>query len=218
MIEKLHFITHSPDPALHLKQVEMACKAAVKWIQLRVKNQNKEVIKEVAEQARSITSLHGVQLCINDHLDIALSIGADACHLGKNDMPIHAAKALAGDKLIIGATCNTIEDVYSAYEAGTDYIGLGPYRHTQTKEQLSPILGIEGYQEIMQRLKERKIDLPIISIGGIQLDDITPLLNTGLHGIAVSGLLTQAEDFERTSYEIQHLLNYKNEQSYVANS
>ena len=77
-----------------------------------------------------------------------------------------------------------------------DYIGLGPFRFTTTKEKLSPILGIEGYQEILKELKNRNIDIPIYAIGGIEIEDVEKLEQAGVYGVAVSGLITHHKNPE----------------------
>ena len=103
-----------------------------------------------------------------------------------------------GEKAIIGGTANTLEDVIALID-DVDYIGLGPFKFTETKTHLSPILKLNGYEKIINQLKTicAVKGLPIIAIGGINLKDIEPLLATGIYGIAVSGLLTH--NFELTA-------------------
>jgi thiamine-phosphate pyrophosphorylase len=75
-----------------------------------------------------------------------------------------------------------------------DYIGLGPFRFTKTKQNLSPVLGIEGYKNIVNQCKKSNIHLPVVAIGGITSEDIFPLLQTGINGIALSSAILQAEN------------------------
>jgi thiamine-phosphate pyrophosphorylase len=218
MFKKLQFITHSNDPEVQLEQVRKACEAGVDWIQVRIKAHSKEEIKELAKQARAITAEHDVMLCINDHLDVALQCKADACHLGKGDMPIASAKALTEGNILIGATCNTIEDIYAASKAGADYIGLGPYRFTTTKEKLSPELGIEGYKSILDQMGAKNITTPIIAIGGIEVNDVKSVINTGVQGIAISSAIINAENWKEQVASFQNELTSTKEKSNVANS
>lgn len=96
-----------------------------------------------------------------------------------------------GENKIIGGTANTISDVLQRINEPCDYIGLGPLRFTSTKQQLSPILGFEGYQNIIKNLKEKSIDIPkIFAIGGVVLEDIEILKEIGIYGAAVSGQIT----------------------------
>ena len=75
-----------------------------------------------------------------------------------------------------------------------DYVGLGPFRHTTTKAKLSPLLGLEGYAAIVKEVRQADILLPIVAIGGITIDDIAPLMATGVNGVAMSGAIINADD------------------------
>ena len=109
----------------------------------------------------------------------------------------------------IGATANTFEDIRLAVERGASYIGLGPYRFTGTKKNLSPILGLDGYRKIIAQCKEAGIDIPIFAIGGITLEDVGPLMETGITGIAVSGAIINAPDpVEETRRFIEEINKY----------
>ncbi len=131
---------------------------------------------------------------INDNLYLAQQINADGVHLGLSDMKIDEARTILGAEKIIGGTANTFEDIRNHVKNGCSYIGLGPFRFTNTKEKLSPILGLSGYFEILQKMKKNKIEVPVYAIGGITLKDINPLMETGIHGIAVSGIITESDE------------------------
>ena len=120
--------------------------------------------------------------------------GADGVHLGKNDMPVDEARKILGPDKIIGGTANTIDDIIRLHRQGADYIGCGPFRFTTTKKKLSPVLGLEGYRDIVLKMREKGIDLPIVAIGGITVDDIPAIMGTGVTGIALSGAILNAED------------------------
>lgn len=111
---------------------------------------------------------------------------------------------------IIGATANTFDDIVRAAAEGADYIGLGPFRFTETKRNLSPILGLEGYRRIAAQCRECGIALPVVAIGGITAGDIDALLATGIAGIALSGTLLRADDpAAETRKIIEILKKYK---------
>ena len=187
-ISTLHYITTTPEAA------ELACQGGVRWVQLRVKNQPYATWKQLALETQAVCRRYGATLLINDNPRLAQEIGADGVHVGAADMPPAEARAMLGAKFIIGGTANTFADVQRLAAAGVDYIGLGPFRFTSTKEKLSPILGLAGYAEILQQCRAAGLTVPIIGIGGIALADVAPLLATGLHGIAVSGSIGQAEN------------------------
>jgi len=194
MASRLYFLTMDEGPIDHLQQVAEACKAGIKWIQLRMKQASDEEVRATAVAAKRITDANGCVLIINDRVEIALEVKAGGVHLGKQDMAVSEARRLLGRDMIIGGTANTVEDILEHYAHGADYIGLGPYRYTTTKKNLSPILGLEGYRRIMQILKQGQVSIPVVAIGGIEMKDAASLFSVGLHGIAFSGMLVHAED------------------------
>ena len=100
----------------------------------------------------------------------------------------------SGPEAIIGGTANTFEDIREHFHASANYIGLGPFRFTTTKEKLSPVLGIDGYRRIMQQVREAGIDIPVVAIGGITSADVSALMQTGIAGIALSGAILRADN------------------------
>lgn len=209
--ERLMFITHPSAEFTLQEEVKMVLDGGCSWIQLRMKDKMniftaREVERLIEEHPNPCI------FCINDNLNIALRCGATAVHLGKEDMPVSEAWAtvdqwLSADKFFyVGATCNTFEDVERAVAGGASYIGLGPFRYTETKKKLSPVLGLEGYRKIVGQCKEAGYEIPIFAIGGICLEDVAPLMETGITGIAVSGAIIHAADpVEETRRFIQEI-------------
>lgn len=194
MIRSLHYISQATQTHSHLENIRKACDAGCRWIQLRIKDTPTESIRELAIAANIICREYGAVLVVNDHPQIALEAGAQGVHVGKEDMTVAAARQLVGADLIVGGTANTLDDILRHVADGASYVGLGPYRFTTTKQKLSPILGLAGYTELLQQLRQRHIHIPIIAIGGILQADIPALLAAGVHGVAVSGLITHAAD------------------------
>ncbi|QJD79999.1 thiamine phosphate synthase [Spirosoma rhododendri] len=184
-ISTLHYITDRPEHAEH------ACRAGIDWVQLRVKNKPYTEWKALALDTLAICRAFGARLLINDNVALAGEVGADGVHVGLTDMPVADARRLLGPELIIGGTANTLADIHTHHLAGADYVGLGPYRFTATKEKLSPILGLAGYETILTTCQQEGITLPIIAIGGLDVADVPALIQTGLHGIAVSSAITR---------------------------
>jgi thiamine-phosphate pyrophosphorylase len=202
----LQFITHSSENITILEEIENVVAGGCKWVQLRMKDAEKEEIKEVARKAKEICKKNDVILVIDDYVDIAKELELDGVHLGKNDMPVDEARKLLGEEFIIGATANTFEDIEALRHTDIDYIGLGPFRFTSTKKNLSPVIGIDGYAEIMRRKAESSINLPIVAIGGICYDDINDIMDTGISGIAVSGSLINAKNMTEETRKMISLL------------
>lgn len=188
MISKLHYISQGQTAREHLKNIQSACASGAKLVQLRLKNETHKNVLKAAEEAREITNHFQTHLIINDYYKIAKYVKADGVHLGKDDADVASAKATFNSWQIIGGTANTIEDCRVLINKKVDYIGLGPYQFTTTKNNLSPILGCHGYLDIMVELHTKT---PIIAIGGITLHDVPELLKIGIYGIAVSGEITQ---------------------------
>ena len=190
----VQFITHHTDRYSYIDSVTLALKGGCKWVQLRMKDADKELIYNTALQIKALCHEYDATFIIDDHVDIAKSVGADGVHLGKLDMPIAEARQLLGDKFLIGGTANTFQDIKNHYEAGADYIGCGPLRYTTTKSNLSPILGYDGYKKIIEQMRIAQINIPIVAIGGIAESDIAHLMQIGLNGIALSGSILRAEN------------------------
>jgi len=200
VIDKIHYISQVPEHGSHLTAIEKVLRSGGKWIQLRVKEQEENAVLDLAIAARRLCTQYAAKLIINDYPGIAMQCNADGVHLGLDDMPVTEARAMLGKSKCIGGTANTFEDIQRRTAEGVDYIGLGPFRFTTTKKNLSPVLGLEGYISLMEQVQKAGIHIPVIAIGGIELDDIRPLLSTGLHGIAVSGLLTRNNNLNKEFY------------------
>ncbi|ELR68164.1 Thiamin-phosphate pyrophosphorylase [Fulvivirga imtechensis AK7] len=205
MIEKLQFITQQNEKFTHLTAMEAALKAGVKWVQLRVKDQSADVVTDHAFKAMQLCDEYGAKLIINDYPLIAKETGAAGVHLGKDDVTVDQARKILGPDKIIGGTANTVQDIIGHERNGADYIGLGPFRFTTTKKKLSPVLGLEGYRQILKECTKRGIRVPIIAIGGIEIIDIPSLLGAGVYGIAASSLIIR-NDISNTIKTINEIL------------
>ena len=122
-------------------------------------------------------------------------------------MPLKEARALLGPHRRIGRTAKTLREVEEGILGGADYIGMGPYRFTNTKKNLSPILGSEGYRAATDYLKHNHMTLPIVAIGGITGVDIPEILSTGVDGIAVSGVIASSDDPQKTTHNLCKIID-----------
>lgn len=212
MISKLHYITQEVKGFTHAQLAEKACKGGIDWVQLRIKNMPYEELKEQAIETLYICRKYGAKLIINDNVLLAKEIEADGVHLGKEDMSPVEARKILGNDFIIGGTANTFEDIVKHVNAGVNYIGLGPYKYTATKEKLSAILGIDGYIKIMKACRVSNINTPIVAIGGILQEDVDLLLEAGLHGIALASTINLSNNVQSKARELMnHLVKQKEE-------
>ncbi|EDM45648.1 thiamine-phosphate pyrophosphorylase [unidentified eubacterium SCB49] len=198
MKKQLQYITQNHPTKSHETLCLEFCEAGGKWVQLRMKNVSDSVLLATAKACRKITTDYGATLIINDRLDIALKVNADGVHLGQEDLSTALARENTPKDFIIGGTANTCVEVIHHYNNGVDYVGVGPFRYTKTKKQLSPVLGIHGYRSILVDLKKAKIEIPLVAIGGIVTTDFSDLHNINIHSIAVSGLITLSENKQKS--------------------
>ena len=223
---RLQFITHYTERYSYIDSARIALEGGCRWIQLRMKDADETLLEETALIVQKMCKEYDATFIIDDNVHLCKKIKADGVHLGKNDMPIAEARKILGDDFIIGATVNTFDDVLlcqqstdnrqqtlsSGFETSfpntvPDYFGCGPFRFTSTKKNLAPILGLDGYREIMKKMKENNIDIPLVAIGGITKDDVPELMKTGIDGIAISGSVLRAENPVETMYNVQFTIN-----------
>ena len=207
---RLQFITHQTERYSYIDSARIALEGGCRWIQLRMKDADETLLEETALIVQKMCKDYGATFIIDDNVFLVKKIKADGVHLGRNDMPIAEARKILGDDFIIGGTVNSFEDVLLSQQSLSteytpsplpvprsplpDYFGCGPFRFTSTKKNLAPILGLEGYCNILKKMKENDINIPLVAIGGITKDDIPELLKIGVDGIALSGSILRAEN------------------------
>lgn len=201
----LQYITHSSDPQGILARATQALQGGVRWIQLRLKEATTPERIAIGISLRSLCHSYGALLIIDDDVEAALHCNADGVHLGIHDTPPLEARKSLGDHKIIGFTCHNSNEVMIAHQSGADYIGVGPYRFTSTKQLLTPLLGLEGISELARLNAAQPHPLPMVAIGGITLDDLPTLASSGVSGIAISHDIDSADNIT----EHCHLLDRK---------
>ena len=199
IIPKLHYISQGNSPKEHLENIQKACSSGAELVQLRLKNVSEKKILKIATAAREITSHFQTRLIINDHYKIAKEVKADGVHLGKTDASPTLARKHLYTWQMIGGTAHTIQDCEILLDKAIDYISLGPFRATTTKENLPSVLGLKGYMAITDVLKT---PIPIIGVGGITTEDVVAILEAGISGIAVSTAITKDFNAIKTFNEL----------------
>lgn len=178
--------------------LEDVLEGGCRWIQLRMKDADPESILTVGIRVGELCRRYGATFIIDDRVDLVDNIGADGVHLGQNDMAVDEARRILGSDKIIGATANTRDHIDKAVRLGADYIGLGPFRFTTTKKNLSPIIGLDGYRKLLSQ----PVGIPVVAIGGITLEDLPEIMATGVDGVAVSGLLSSSPSPKSTTESV----------------
>lgn len=200
---KLQFITHFTERYSYVDSARIALEGGCRWVQLRMKDVEEVLFEQTAIAVQRMCREYGATFIIDDNVHLAKRIGADGVHLGKHDMPISMARDILGERHIIGGTVNTFEDVLHHLNGATpDYFGCGPFRETSTKRNLSPMLGLDGYKDIIRQMRSHGIDIPIVAIGGICREDIPALMECGVSGIALSGSILRADNPSQEMREI----------------
>lgn len=190
----VQFISHFTQKYGYIDSIRLALEGGCRWIQLRVKDMTDSEVLSMAIEAQKLCKQYSATFIIDDRVEMVKQIKAHGVHLGKNDMPIAEARKILGNDFIIGGTANTFDDVMAHYKASANYIGCGPFRFTTTKKNLAPILGLDGYRNIVALMKQNLISIPIVAIGGIEQDDIPDIMQTGVSGVALSGVVLRADD------------------------
>jgi len=204
-MEKLYYISQGTSLNDHLTNIQKVCEAGCKLVQLRLKSVTQQQYNETASKAKVICETFDANLIINDNIEAAVYSNANGIHLGKKDRSPVEARILASGK-IIGGTANTLEDCLLLAAAEVDYIGLRPFRFTETKKGLDPLVGLNGFEQIQKALTLRDINIPVYAIGGIQTADVESIIGIGIHGVSVSGLLTDKKDLKERISQIQSVL------------
>lgn len=195
-IEKLHFITHDLENLSHVEQASIACGAGAKWIQYRCLTKSDDALLEDINQIAEICDDWGATLIVTDHVQLHGKADIQGFHMEDLDTDFLSLRASLGEAATIGGSSNNVEGLLRLAKDGVDYAGFGPFAHTDTKPNNNPHLGVQGYENAMLKLKELEINLPVLAVGGVKIDDVEALMQTGIFGIAASSAINQAEDME----------------------
>ena len=176
----------------HAEQVELLSLGGATLIQLREKHMPP---REFYEQAKA-AARQGVQLIINDRVDIALAVGAKGVHLGQDDMPPDAARRLLGPDAVIGYSTHNIDQAITATKLPIDYLAIGPIFATTTKSDTAPVVGLEGLRVVRESIGE----FPLVAIGGITRENAREVIQAGADSVAViSALLSNPTGITRAT-------------------
>lgn len=194
-LPKIYPITDTLISGLSLAdQIELLAAGGASLIQLREKRASPREFYRAAIEAMSVARRLGVQIIINDRVDIAIAVKADGVHLGQGDLPPDRARPLLGESRIIGFSTHSLEQALAAASAPVDYLAIGPVFQTSTKERPDAVVGLETVSEIRRRISQ-----PLVAIGGITLETARAVTEAGADSVAViSDLLSAGDIAERT--------------------
>ncbi|HSE38494.1 MAG TPA: thiamine phosphate synthase [Blastocatellia bacterium] len=188
----------------HARQVELLVAGGATLVQLREKRASPREFYHAALEAMSMAQKLGVQLIINDRVDIAIAVKADGVHLGQDDLPPDRARSLLGESRIIGFSTHSLEQALAANSAPVDYVAIGPVFQTSTKERPDPVVGLGAISEIKRRLSR-----PLVAIGGITLLSASSVIEAGADSVAVISDVLSAGDVAARMRQFVDLLRLK---------
>jgi len=163
----------------HIKIAQKACRSGAKVIQYRDKTSSRKEIVRIAKEIRKITKDYNCLFIINDFIDIAMIVNADGVHLGQDDIDTNGARKVLGNKFIIGISTHSLKQAIDAERSGADYIGCGPIFKTPTKENYEPV-GLQLLKDVL-----KKVNIPVVAIGGINSENILKISNSGCKNAAM---------------------------------
>jgi thiamine-phosphate pyrophosphorylase len=183
----------------HAEQVELLSAGGATLVQLREKGMPAREFYEQAKAAVAVAAQRGVQLIINDRVDVALAAGAHGVHLGQDDMPPDAARRLLGPEAVIGYSTHNIEQAIAATKLPIDYLAIGPIFATTSKSDTAPVLGFEGLQSVRQAIGT----FPLVAIGGITHANAREVIEAGADSVAViSALLSDPARITEATHQL----------------
>ena len=186
---QLHLVTEPRKRVDDLiRAVALAVEGGADWVQLRDKAASAASLFAQAKQLQTVVREHGARLAINDRLDVALAVGADAVHLAGQSLPVREAVALAQGRLLIGRSVHSLEEALAATADGADYVTFGHVFPTSTHPGVPP-RGLAELHAIVEAL-----DVPVVAIGGITTDNLDQVLATGCGGVAVISAILSSPD------------------------
>ncbi|GJL54103.1 MAG: thiamine-phosphate synthase [Nitrospirales bacterium] len=169
--------------------LKQAGETGVQLVQYRDKHASLNEAYQRAKSYRELAGTLGMTFIVNDRCDLAKAVDADGVHLGQDDLPLAAARAVMGSDYLIGISTHREDDVVKATMGGADYLGFGPIYGTTTKKNHEPLVGLEGLQRVRSLTT-----LPIFAIGGITPQTVSQLHAAGADGVAVASAILNARN------------------------
>lgn len=182
--------------------LEKAILGGVTIIQLREKNLSNEEFISIAKDVKKVCQKYHIPLIINDNLEVALAINSDGIHIGQNDIPASIVRKQIGPDKILGVSVHNLKEAFQAKIDGADYVGIGAIFSTKTKNDATNVT-LDSLKKICDN-----IDLPVVAIGGINLDNIFKLKDINIAGVAVVSAIMKADDITAASSQLVKELNH----------
>ncbi len=174
--------------------IKNAIEGGVGTVQLREKDLSTIDLYRLAKEVRVITRNCDASLIINDRVDIAIAVGADGVHLGWKSLEIGLVRRMIGGEKLIGFSAHNLEEAVRAENCGADYVTISPIFDATNKDYVINPLGVD----VIGKLK-KKINIPVIALGGINENNINKVIKSGADGIAVISAVLLSDDPKRSA-------------------
>ncbi len=181
------------------EQVEDALQGGVTCVQLREKELSDEEFLKEAIEIKELCHRYNVPFFINDNVDVAIKCASDGIHVGQEDMEAGKVRSLVGEDMIIGVSVHNVEEAIEAVKNGADCLGVGAMFSTSTKLD-ADVLSMQTLYDICH-----SVDIPVVAIGGLNKDNISKLVGTGVEGVALVSAIFAAEDIEAECKELYRI-------------
>jgi len=194
---RLHLITDARAGRNPLTVVQAALSVARTELVVQVRVADDATDRQAYDLARRVIALcarYDATCLVNDRLHVALAVGAAGGHVGADDLPVGAARAVLGSAAVLGVTARDADTAVEAVAAGASYLGVGPVHPTTSKEGLPPAIGVAGVGVVAAA-----VSVPVIAIGGVTAADVPDLRAAGAYGVAVIAALSHAADPARAT-------------------
>ncbi len=186
---RLHVVTDTRPGRDPLRTVQAAIAAGAPVVQVRAKGWPDAELYELACRVADLCAAAGASCIVNDRPDVALAVAAAGAHVGRDDLPVAAARRVLGRSRVLGATARDAPTAREHETAGASYLGVGPAYATTTKQGLPTALGPAGVAAVAAA-----VGIPVVAVAAVTPERVAPLLEAGAYGVAVISAVSDAED------------------------
>jgi len=185
------------DAAAAIALVGALVDGGARIVQLRMKGADARDQLAIARALVPWCRERAVTFIVNDRVDVALASGADGVHLGQDDLPLAAARAIVPAGFVIGVSTHDEAQARAAIDGGASYIGFGPCFPTSSKRNPDPVVGLEQLARICAFAP-----IPVVAIGGITLDTVADVARAGASAAAIIRAVNSAPDITSAAHAV----------------
>lgn len=195
----LQYITNTASPHSITDQVKGVIEGGCRWVQIRMRDASDEEISKVVNDIKPLCIETETFLIFTDRVELAKTLDVGGVYLGKGEMLPSKARLELGPAAVIGVAAHSFDDILAVRSLDVDYVGIGPFATSEHSQTALEPLGLENIRNICTMMQEKEITLNHVAVGGIKLDDVAPLMEAGVNGVAVSSAIAFAPDIKKAT-------------------